>query len=128
MAVSAAQSASDIQMNYMKLLVTQMQNQNPLEPMDNNDMTAQLTQISQLEQMESQTNSFSKVMEMTERNYAASLLGKEISYYFTTESGELATASGIVDMVNHDTNGDITLSIGDRSVSIDDVAAVREIV
>ena len=34
MAVSAVtKSASDIQMDYMKILVAQLQNQNPLEPL-----------------------------------------------------------------------------------------------
>jgi flagellar basal-body rod modification protein FlgD len=87
MAITETGGANRIQMDYMKLLVTQMQNQNPLEPMNNDQMTSQLTQISQLEQMESQTTNFSKVLEMTEHSYATSLLGKNVSFYFTTESG-----------------------------------------
>ena len=38
MSTSEIASASSIQMDYMKLLITQLQNQNPLEPMDNNEM------------------------------------------------------------------------------------------
>ena len=70
MAVTEVGSANKVQMDYMKLLVTQMQNQNPLEPMNNDQMTSQLTQISQLEQMESQTSNFAKVLETTEHSYA----------------------------------------------------------
>jgi flagellar hook assembly protein FlgD len=127
MAITGTDQASQIQMDYMKLLVTQMQNQNPLEPMDNNQMTSQLTQISQLQEMETQTSTFSEVLETTERNYASSLLGKEVSYYLSTESGELTTASGVVDRVTHETNGTVTLSSGGTSFSMDDVASVREI-
>ena len=126
MAITGAASASQVQMDYMKLLVTQMQNQNPLEPMDNNQMTSQLTQISQLEQMESQTSSFAKVLETTEHSYATSLLGKEVSFYVTTESGELATATGVVDLVTRDTDGKIQLSAGGQQFSMDVVAAIRE--
>ncbi len=126
MAVTELGSANKIQMDYMKLLVTQMQNQNPLEPMDNNQMTSQLTQISQLELMESQSSSFAKVLETTEHSYATSLLGKEVSFYMTTESGELATGTGIVDLVTRGTDGSVQLSAGGKTFSIDDVAAIRE--
>jgi flagellar basal-body rod modification protein FlgD len=126
MAITETGGANRIQMDYMKLLVTQMQNQNPLEPMNNDQMTSQLTQISQLEQMESQTTNFSKVLEMTEHSYATSLLGKNVSFYFTTESGELGTATGVVDLVTRGTDGGIQLSAGERTFSMDDVAAIRE--
>lgn len=43
---------------FMKMLVTQMQNQDPMEPMDNAQMTAQLAQFSALEQMENLNNQF----------------------------------------------------------------------
>ena len=127
MALTGIDASSQIQMDYMKLLVTQMQNQNPLEPMDNDQMTAQLTQISQLEQMESQTSSFAKVLEMTEHSYATSLLGKEVSYYTKTASGELTTATGVVDLVTRSTSGEVELSSGGHAFSMNDVAAIREL-
>ncbi|MBW1824372.1 MAG: flagellar biosynthesis protein FlgD, partial [Deltaproteobacteria bacterium] len=36
---------------FFQLLLTQLQNQDPLNPMESTDMTAQLAQFSQLEQM-----------------------------------------------------------------------------
>jgi flagellar basal-body rod modification protein FlgD len=39
------------QTDFLKLLVTQMQNQDPLNPQDPNEFTTQLTQFSQLEQL-----------------------------------------------------------------------------
>ncbi|MCH8217810.1 MAG: hypothetical protein IH892_13685, partial [Planctomycetes bacterium] len=62
--VSVLQSptTSDIKTDYMKLLVTQLQNQNPLDPMSNSDLTAQLTQFSQLEQLEAMGRSFDGVL------------------------------------------------------------------
>jgi flagellar basal-body rod modification protein FlgD len=126
MAVTEVGASNQIQMDYMKLLVTQMQNQNPLDPMDNDQMTSQLTQISQLEQMESQASSFAKVLETTEHSYATSLLGKEVSFYYTLESGELGTATGIVDLVTRGTDGEVQLSAGERTFVMDDVASIRE--
>jgi len=45
-------STQESQDQFLQLLVTQLQNQNPLDPMSNEEFTAQLTQFSQLEQLE----------------------------------------------------------------------------
>jgi flagellar basal-body rod modification protein FlgD len=42
----AANSSTDIQDRFLKLLVTQLQNQDPMNPMDNAQITSQLSQIS----------------------------------------------------------------------------------
>lgn len=80
MPVSAIASANDVQMDYMKLLMAELQNQNPLEPMDNNEIASQLTQFSQLQQLESMSSSFAEILASNTRIYAHSLLGKEVSY------------------------------------------------
>lgn len=43
---------------FLQMLVAQMQNQDPMEPMDNAQMTAQLAQFSSLEQMENLNSQF----------------------------------------------------------------------
>ena len=45
-------STPDSKDQFLQLLVTQLQNQNPLDPMSNEEFTAQLTQFSMLEQLE----------------------------------------------------------------------------
>jgi len=123
-AVNSANSASQIQMDYMKLLVTQLQNQNPLEPMDNNQMASQLTQFSQLEQLESMNSNFAKVLEITEDNYANSLLGKEISFIGETESGAADIISATVEQVYKDTDGTFVLSAGNYTLGVESVLSV----
>jgi len=101
--MSSITSASDIQMDYMKLLITQLQNQNPLEPLDNNEMATQLAQFSQLQQLETMNDSFSEVLIATQRNYANSLLGKTVTFYSQDAiTGELVQQKGTVDSVFHD--------------------------
>ena len=103
MAPVEASSASQLQMDYMKLLVSQLQNQNPLDPMDNNQMASQLAQFSQLNQLEGMNSSFSEVLETTNRNYANSLLGKSVTFYMENETtGELETKKGSVESVFYD--------------------------
>ncbi len=110
METTSATSASQIQMDYMKLLVTQLQNQNPLEPLDNNDMAAQLAQFSQLSQLENANSklstmqtSFESVLQSTNRNYANSLLDKTVTFFGKNEStGEPVSIEGKVMSVFND--------------------------
>jgi flagellar basal-body rod modification protein FlgD len=66
---------------FLKLLTTQMQNQDPSAPMDNQQFIQQLTQFSSLEQlMGIQTSMNSVYMAMASMNNAsmANLLGTEV--------------------------------------------------
>ena len=56
-------SAAKQQMDFMKLLVTELQNQNPLEPMDNHQMAAQLAQFTQLDLSERMNNNLETINE-----------------------------------------------------------------
>jgi flagellar basal-body rod modification protein FlgD len=125
MAVSGiTQSANEIQMDYMKLLVTQLQKQNPLEPMDSNQMASQLSQLSQLGQIEQLNSKFSDVLATSQRSYASSLVGKEVSFAFTDSAGDTQLASGAVAGVITQGN-DIKLQVGDYTIGLSDVLAVR---
>ncbi|MBW8001539.1 MAG: flagellar hook capping protein [Planctomycetes bacterium] len=118
-------TASDIQMDYMKLLVTQLQNQNPLEPMNNNEMAAQLSQFSSLQQLENMNTSFSNVLATTEKTYANSLIGKEISFAVENADGTDGLASGVVEMVLNDPSGAISLLVGTHTVGMEEVLSVK---
>jgi len=100
---SAITTATSIQMDYMKLLIAQLQYQNPLEPLDNNEMASQLAQFSQLQQLESMNASFAEVLATTNRSYANSLLGKNVTFREEDETtGGFDIKVGIVDSVFND--------------------------
>jgi len=115
--MSEVSPTNDLQMQYMNLLVAQLKNQNPLEPMDNNQMTAQLAQFSQLEQLASVNNkletanfTFSDVMSIANRNYANSLIGREVTFFAEDEeSGDIVLKTGVVDSVYYDISKDENL-------------------
>jgi flagellar basal-body rod modification protein FlgD len=123
---SSVATASDIQMDYMKLLVAQLQNQNPLEPMDNKDMSSQLAQFSQLQQLEGMNSSFAKVLDSVERTYAVSLIGKEVSFEVETSTGESELGSGSVDQVCNGVDGEVFLVVGSNAISLEDVLIVED--
>ena len=125
MAALSTASASEIQMDYMKLLVTQLQNQNPLEPLDNKDMSAQLAQFSQLQQTENLNTSFGKVLESVQRSYASSLIGKEVSFKTPAAEGTLETQTGEVEEVTMADEGAILLIVDGQQVKLADVTSIR---
>jgi flagellar basal-body rod modification protein FlgD len=117
-------SASDIQLDYMKLLVTQLKAQDPEAPMDSNQMVAQIAQLSQLQQAESLNSKFSDVLSTAQRSYASSLVGKQVSFLAQGENGETGLASGVVSEVI--TNGDqIGLRVGNLAIGLGDVLSVK---
>ena len=110
MSAASAVTASSIQMDYMKILITQLQHQNPLEPMDNDEMASQLAQFSSLQQLESMSSSFSEVLTLSNRTYANSLLGKTVTFYAQDEdSGALVKTVGTVESVFNDPENKETL-------------------
>jgi flagellar hook assembly protein FlgD len=127
MAVTAVtQSANDIQMDYMKLLVAQLQNQNPLEPLDNNQMASQLAQLSQLGQIENLNSKFADVLSTVQKSYASSLVGRQVSFASETEDGNSVLNSGVVDELITGTDGQIALRLSDNNVvGLADVLTVK---
>jgi len=134
---SAIGSASEIQMNFMKILVAQLKNQNPLEPMDNNDMTAQLAQLSQLQQLETMNanmqatnSSFAGALAFASRSYANSLIGRNVTFFANGGTGAPQEMSGTVEEVLNDTDGKIVLGIntssGKYTLPLDGVISVKE--
>lgn len=119
-------AASALQVDYMKLLTAQLLNQNPLEPMDNNDMTAQLTQFSQLSQLETMNTRFADILKTVQQNHAAALLGKEVTFIGETSSGTSDLISGTVNQVLNQGDGQVILGVGNYSLTLDDVISVKQ--
>ncbi|OHB57863.1 MAG: hypothetical protein A2173_07230 [Planctomycetes bacterium RBG_13_44_8b] len=110
----------------MKLLITQLQHQDPLEPLNNNEMASQLAQFSQLYQLEAMNKNFEQVLTTIEQNYAESLLGKEVSFAALTETGTVDTQEGTVEQIYHKADGTIWLVVGDNAIRLEDIISVKK--
>jgi len=121
---SSVNTASDIRTDYMKLLVTQLQHQDPTAPMDSNQMASQLTMFSQLEQLETMNSSFSKALDSAQRSYANSLLGKEVSFA-DPQNVSAGVSSGIVNQAYAGADGKLMLTVGLQSVALEDILSVQ---
>lgn len=68
---------------FLKLLTTQMQNQDPLDPMDTSEYTQQLVQYSQVEQSIQQTGSLKDILSQLsaqQMSQASSFIGREAQF------------------------------------------------
>ena len=81
---------------FMKLLVAQMSNQNPMEPTDDKEMIAQMTQFSTLEQITNMATESTKSATASQMSQAVNLLGRTVTYL----DADGAKQTGTVDQVS----------------------------
>ena len=106
----------------MLLLVTQLRNQSPLEPMSSSDMTSQLAQLSQREHIESMDATFQKALFAAQVNQAAGIIDKEVT--FLPEDGNEAVSGrvGGVTMID----GKVMVTVGNQGIDLDRILSIAK--
>jgi len=104
------------QEQFLKLLVTQMTNQDPLSPEDDKSFLAEMAQFSAVDAMSSVSDSVGQLQ-------AASLIGKSVSATVSTNTGP-QIVNGTVSAVTFATKG-IQLTVGGQQVRLSDVTQVQ---
>jgi flagellar basal-body rod modification protein FlgD len=89
--------------DFLKLLTTELRNQDPLQPLDNKDFIAQMAQFSSLEQMNNVATSMNELKDTMSNMFqqslltqGAALIGKQVSGLGLDGKTEL---KGVVDSV-----------------------------
>jgi flagellar basal-body rod modification protein FlgD len=85
---------------FLQLLTTQLQNQNPLSPMDDTQSVAELAQFSALQSMNALQSSFSSFQSNFAVMQSAGLIGKTVSAQTTSASGTATSVQGTVASIN----------------------------
>ncbi len=113
--------------DFLKLLMTQLKYQNPMEPADNKEFIAQMAQFTSLEQMGNISAGFAELnkvqfglLQETAASRAINMIGRNVEA-FNPETKE--TVSGIVTGMNM-TDGIPRITVGNREVDIDTVIKV----
>lgn len=107
--------------SFLRILVTQLQNQDPMEPMQDRDFIAQMAQFTSVEQLMNMANE----MTMLRQNLgmASGLIGKEVQWTETDSSGVSTVNGGIVDSIVIK-DGVQYLTSGASQVALDKVVSI----
>lgn len=113
----AAFSASLGQQQFLELFVTQLQYQDPLEPVGQQDFLAQLAQFSTVEGLEGLNSKFDDMLQLELVASGSEILGQEI----TTDDG----LTGIASEIRQD-DGQVLINIDGTLVPLSGVVTVRD--
>ncbi|MGN6151013.1 MAG: flagellar hook assembly protein FlgD [Lysobacteraceae bacterium] len=93
-------NSSISQEQFIRLFLTQLQFQDPLEPVDNREFLAQLAQFTSLEQSRQTSQNTTDLLSMTATTQAVSLLNRQVDV-----AGLAVPFSGTVTAVQFNANG-----------------------
>ncbi|MFZ4535656.1 flagellar hook assembly protein FlgD [Propionivibrio sp.] len=113
---TATSATEDSQNRFLKLLTTQLKNQDPLNPMDNAEMTSQLAQmstVSGIEKLNATMNALVDSAGSSQSMQAAALIGKSVLVPGTQLSLASGQAFGGVNLAS--AADQVTLTISDAS-------------
>lgn len=119
-ATGSLTSAADQQDRFMKLLVAQMQNQDPLNPMDNSQMTSQIAQINTvggIEKLNTTVTSLLSAFNRMQAQSATQLAGHDV----LVDGNQIQLANGKA-------TGGVTLAGSADSVQVDILDAAGQVV
>ena len=103
--------------SFLKILASELQNQDPTEPVSNTEYVAQLAQFNSLQQMSSLNGSMSKFQ-------AYSLIGMEVSYSATDSTGKSISGTGIAKSVVTSGN-DVYVMVDGNKIKLSSITKVE---
>ncbi len=107
--------------DFLKLLVTQLTNQDPLKPQTDTEFVAQMTQFTNLEQTKQMNADIAKLRVQTTLGQSVGLLGEEV----VVRAGDNPDVTGIVTGVEIK-GGEAQIKVGMQSYTLDQVRSVSQ--
>jgi flagellar basal-body rod modification protein FlgD len=110
---------------FMQLLINELQNQDPLNPMDNSEMVQQISQIRNIGATDQLTSSLSTLRESQELVTASAMIGQKIEGL----ADDASTIKGVVDRVTVETNKENTtrkvkVHVGNKTMDIKNIRTI----
>jgi flagellar basal-body rod modification protein FlgD len=119
MAAATSITSKDAQDQFLQLLVSQLQNQDPMEPVGQQEFIQQLSQFSMLQGIEKLNTSFDSWMKIQTLSEGASFTGKTVEYM----NSDSQKVTGVVQSA-HVKDGSLLLTIDGKDISFDNVTGV----
>ncbi len=104
---------------FYKIMISEMLNQDPLEPMDNQDFLNQLTQLQTLESTQKLTEGIEAMLLGQQISSAGTMIGQQVS----AQDANGLTINGVVERVQ--VNGtEVQIGVGDKLVPLSSVTQI----
>jgi flagellar basal-body rod modification protein FlgD len=104
---------------FMSLLLAQLQNQNPLEPMNDTEMVNQMVQLNSLTELQKISKALTSMTQTNQFVSATSLIDKTVTYLNSDNESVSGTVSGV--FMN---KSSVFLKVDDKNVALDSVVSV----
>ncbi|WP_309121284.1 flagellar hook capping FlgD N-terminal domain-containing protein [Paenibacillus sp.] len=110
---------------FLKILITQLRNQDPAAPMQDREFIAQMAQFSSLEQMMNMTKEIQDLRQSL--GIASGMIGREVTWLTYDENGEaIGQDTGVVDGIVIK-EGAQYAEIGGKQIAVSDIVGMRTV-
>ena len=124
---ASGEAFSDIDLDgFLKLMIAEMQNQDPLDPMKNSEMVQQMGQIREIGATDQLTKTLSTLSSSQELVTASSLIGEQVTGL--AEDG--SPVEGIIDRITVETDSEknqrtVKVHVGGKTMSINNIREIQ---
>ncbi|QEG42738.1 flagellar hook assembly protein FlgD [Roseimaritima ulvae] len=112
---------------FLQLLITEMQNQDPMDPMENSEMLQQIGQIREIGATDQLTSTLGNLAASQELVTASGLIGRQVEA-LADDSTEV---SGVVDRITVQTNEDdsrnVKVHVGEKTIDIRNIRQIDSV-
>src|SRR5262245_10590285 len=106
--------------DFLKLLVTQLQHQDPMNPVDDKDFMGQMAQFTSVEQLSNMASSIQLMSTASQSTQSVALIGKTVSW--KKEDG--SSGEGVATSVSFN-DGAISIAVGDATIATNEIQTVE---
>ena len=112
--------------SFLTLLISELQNQDPLDPMDNSEMVAQIGQIREIGATDQLTQTLTNLSSSQELVTASSLIGQQVTGL--TDDGQ--NVDGLVDRITVETDSEndtrtVKVHVGQQTMDINNIREIQ---
>ncbi len=115
---------------FLSLLITQLRNQTPLEPVDNDSFMQQMATYNSMEEQKQLNNNMLKLLDfqgvlarLQSLSEGSTMLGKQVTY--ALKGG--AEGKGIVDSIFVNEVGEVRLRVGETEIGMNQITGIENV-
>ena len=111
---------------FLKLLISELQNQDPLDPMDNSEMVEQIGQIRQIGATDQLSSTLTDLSNSQQLVTASGLIGQQVIGL----ADDTSAVEGIVDRITVETSDDnnsrsVKVHVGEKTMDINNIREIQ---